>query len=192
MGTPGTTCIHGASRVPTYLAKLGTRGTFGLHHCSCPRSSPPCPRGVRTTKPLCRTVSPMSPLVPTTKWRYELVEISPTEKRRRLKAFWTEYRRVSALCHKMAHDDELAERRAEYFIEHGVWLPLALPALPEFPPECNDMVCGARGRRKGTPCQCKEIEHNGRCKWHGGRSTGPKTPEGKIKSLANLKRGPKL
>ena len=45
--------------------------------------------------------------------------------------------------------------------------------------------CGARTRR-GTSCLCKALE-NGRCKFHGGMSTGPKTPEGRRRALANLK-----
>ena len=36
--------------------------------------------------------------------------------------------------------------------------------------------CGARNRR-GTPCQCPAMR-NGRCRLHGGLSTGPRTPEG--------------
>ena len=36
--------------------------------------------------------------------------------------------------------------------------------------------CGAK-TRKGTPCQAPAME-NGRCRLHGGKSTGPKTPEG--------------
>lgn len=36
--------------------------------------------------------------------------------------------------------------------------------------------CGARNRR-GTKCQCPAMA-NGRCRLHGGLSTGPKTPEG--------------
>lgn len=36
--------------------------------------------------------------------------------------------------------------------------------------------CGAKTRR-GTPCQCPAMA-NGRCRLHGGLSTGPKTPEG--------------
>jgi hypothetical protein len=36
--------------------------------------------------------------------------------------------------------------------------------------------CGARNRR-GTPCQCPAM-WNGRCRLHGGLSTGPKTHEG--------------
>lgn len=44
--------------------------------------------------------------------------------------------------------------------------------------------CEARTRR-GTACQCKALA-NGRCKLHGGMSTGPKTAEGKKRSAANL------
>ncbi len=36
--------------------------------------------------------------------------------------------------------------------------------------------CGAR-TRKGKPCQQPAMA-NGRCRMHGGRSTGPRTPEG--------------
>jgi hypothetical protein len=36
--------------------------------------------------------------------------------------------------------------------------------------------CGAKNRR-GTPCMCPGMA-NGRCRLHGGLSTGPKTPEG--------------
>jgi hypothetical protein len=37
--------------------------------------------------------------------------------------------------------------------------------------------CGAKTRRRGTPCQSPGMK-NGRCRIHGGKSTGPKTPEG--------------
>jgi hypothetical protein len=37
--------------------------------------------------------------------------------------------------------------------------------------------CGAKTRR-GVPCKCPAMK-NGRCKLHGGRSTGPKTAEGR-------------
>jgi len=36
--------------------------------------------------------------------------------------------------------------------------------------------CGAKTRR-GTPCQCRAMR-NGRCRLHGGFSTGPKTEDG--------------
>jgi hypothetical protein len=36
--------------------------------------------------------------------------------------------------------------------------------------------CGAKNRR-GLPCQAPAM-NNGRCRLHGGKSTGPRTPEG--------------
>ncbi len=48
--------------------------------------------------------------------------------------------------------------------------------------------CGAK-TRKDTPCQAPAMK-NGRCRLHGGKSTGPKTPEGieRIRQ-AHLKHG---
>lgn len=48
--------------------------------------------------------------------------------------------------------------------------------------------CGAR-TRAGTSC-CNPQMSNGRCRMHGGRSTGPRTAEGRKKcQLAPLKHG---
>jgi hypothetical protein len=46
-------------------------------------------------------------------------------------------------------------------------------------------VCGAKNRR-GEPCQCAPLPGRTRCKYHGGASTGPRSPEGKAKARANL------
>jgi hypothetical protein len=46
--------------------------------------------------------------------------------------------------------------------------------------------CGAHARSTGKPCQMKPLA-NGRCRLHGGLSTGPKTEEGKERAKANLK-----
>jgi hypothetical protein len=46
--------------------------------------------------------------------------------------------------------------------------------------------CGAFARSIGKPCQRKALA-NGRCRNHGGMSTGPKTQEWKARALANLK-----
>ena len=46
-------------------------------------------------------------------------------------------------------------------------------------------LCGAK-TRMGRPCIATGLA-NGRCKNHGGLSTGAKTPEGKAKSLSKLK-----
>lgn len=41
----------------------------------------------------------------------------------------------------------------------------------DFPPECRDMTCGAQ-TRAGTPCKRRDLYRSGRCKLHGGLSTG--------------------
>lgn len=46
-------------------------------------------------------------------------------------------------------------------------------------------TCGARSKRSGQPCQLTSIYNNGRCKFHGGLSTGPRTIEGKARSSMN-------
>jgi hypothetical protein len=49
-------------------------------------------------------------------------------------------------------------------------------------------ICGAKNR-KGLPCQCKLLLKGGKCKFHGGMSTGAKTPEGKERSIEALRAG---
>lgn len=44
-------------------------------------------------------------------------------------------------------------------------------------------TCGAK-TRKGTKCQCKPVESKRRCKFHGGKSTGPKSAEGRERIAA--------
>ncbi len=59
---------------------------------------------------------------------------------------------------------------------------------PEFPEELRHLQCGAK-TRAGTPCKSKTIYSNGRCKLHGGLSTGPKTKKGKKQSRLNGQKG---
>lgn len=54
-------------------------------------------------------------------------------------------------------------------------------------------LCGARNRR-GEQCRVRlEVfrcrNGNWRCRWHGGLSTGPKTPEGKRKAVQAMQDG---
>jgi hypothetical protein len=120
--------------------------------------------------------------------------MSTPESRRRLKAYQAELDRVVALERKLLRKLKVsAERRAAFYVDHGSWPPAPeLPAYPEFPSECRDMICGGKSRRTGLPCKSKSLYANGRCKWHGGLSTGPRTRKGKARSLKNLKQGPKL
>lgn len=83
--------------------------------------------------------------------------MSTPELRKKLKSF------------SKAFDEAIKERK---------WI------FPPFPEECKDMICGAK-TRAGTPCKLTGIYGNGRCKFHGGLSTGPKTPEGKKRSSMN-------
>ena len=48
----------------------------------------------------------------------------------------------------------------------------------------DERLCNAT-TRSGRPCRALALP-NGRCVRHGGKSTGPRTPEGKRRSAANL------
>ena len=52
-----------------------------------------------------------------------------------------------------------------------------------FGPDWPGRRCGAKTRTGGA-CQNPAIKDRSRCKLHGGRSTGPRTPEGKARSIA--------
>jgi hypothetical protein len=57
----------------------------------------------------------------------------------------------------------------------------------DFPAELADITCGAK-TRAGTPCKRRDLYRSGRCKLHGGLSTGPRTAKGKRRSARNGKR----
>ena len=48
-----------------------------------------------------------------------------------------------------------------------------------------DLRCGATGKRTGLPCPLTSVYGNGRCRFHGGLSTGPTTAAGKRKAAMN-------
>lgn len=60
------------------------------------------------------------------------------------------------------------------------------PAAPAFPEVLRGLQCGAK-TRAGTPCKLTTIFENGRCRLHGGLSTGPTTAEGKARAATNGK-----
>lgn len=49
------------------------------------------------------------------------------------------------------------------------------------------LCCGARRKRDGEPCEGGVVPGRTRCRFHGGMSTGPRTPEGKARSFDNLR-----
>ncbi|MDX8398363.1 MAG: HGGxSTG domain-containing protein, partial [Mariprofundaceae bacterium] len=50
-----------------------------------------------------------------------------------------------------------------------------------------DLACGAK-TRAGTPCKRRDIWGSGRCKLHGGLSTGARTKEGKEAIAESIRR----
>ncbi|RYE00692.1 MAG: hypothetical protein EOP50_03320 [Sphingobacteriales bacterium] len=59
---------------------------------------------------------------------------------------------------------------------------------PPMPDEFMELRCGAQ-TRAGTPCKIERIFDSGRCKLHGGLSTGPKSAAGKARARENGKLG---
>lgn len=64
------------------------------------------------------------------------------------------------------------------------WATASRTASVPFPAELQALTCGAR-TRAGTPCKRRDLYRSGRCKMHGGLSTGPRSSEGKAKVAAN-------
>ncbi|MFN4061225.1 MAG: HGGxSTG domain-containing protein [Paracoccus hibiscisoli] len=78
--------------------------------------------------------------------------------------------------------DWAARMDAELAAREGAFLGMVarLQARSEAFKATRRVRCGAR-TRKGEPCQMKSEPGKRRCKFHGGRSTGAKTPEGKAR-----------
>lgn len=89
-------------------------------------------------------------------------------------------------------DWERRSRWRAYHREHSaiaaawraIGYPHPAPPFPSFPADLNDLRCGAK-TRAGTPCKRKDLLDSGRCKLHGGMSTGPTTAEGKARAALN-------
>jgi hypothetical protein len=60
--------------------------------------------------------------------------------------------------------------------------------VPSFPRYLRGLTCCAI-KKNGKPCRMTTLGANGRCKFHGGASTGPRSAEGRAKALENLKLG---
>lgn len=80
---------------------------------------------------------------------------------------------------------ELQEAEFQVWADRGYRYPS--PPACSFPEELAEQTCGAK-TRAGTPCKMRSIYANGRCKLHGGLSTGAKTSEGKARQLEGLYR----
>ena len=56
-----------------------------------------------------------------------------------------------------------------------------------YQPPAGKKLCGARKKHGGQPCRGVALR-SGRCKWHGGLSTGPRTPEGRARIAESNRR----
>lgn len=107
------------------------------------------------------------------------------------------------LCAYYAHarvttDPERSARAQDFGGPSGVSAPIAgahprayecdtRASLAQAPPAAQRVLCEARRHRDGEPCQSKSEPGKKRCRFHGGRSTGPRSPEGRARALANLR-----
>ncbi len=110
--------------------------------------------------------------------------LSPAQLRHAKRDLMLHYERCLELDRQYQHELELAGGSL------GRRWPTA-PVWPPFPNGYRALPCGAR-TRAGTPCKQIGIFANGRCKFHGGLSTGPRTEEGRRRARANLRVGPNL
>lgn len=109
------------------------------------------------------------------------------DRRKLWRAYWTEVdrvredhrQRVDALWHQWESADPWSRPLAPRMAPG--------PARPPLPAALAGLTCGAK-TRAGTPCKLTDIYLNGRCKFHGGLSTGPRTAKGKRKSARNWRR----
>lgn len=83
--------------------------------------------------------------------------------------------------------EHLDEREAMFAAWRARGYSYPPPATVPFPDDLRDLTCGAKNRQ-GGPCRNRDIYRNGRCRFHGGLSTGPKSVEGRAQARSNLGR----
>ena len=87
------------------------------------------------------------------------IEAAARDRRRRWRAYHEEHDRIAR---------EWAGRGYQY----------PPPVYPRLPRDLIGLACGAR-TKAGSPCKLAAIYINGRCKLHGGLSTGTTSNEGR-------------
>jgi hypothetical protein len=108
-----------------------------------------------------------------------VLKISEDEKRRKHRSYCSDFEKINE-----KRKDLLEKWCQNKKVDWGDKIMHSLPAYPAYPEECLGLTCGAK-TRKGTPCKRKDLYACGRCRLHGGLSTGPKTSEGKKRASLN-------
>ena len=102
----------------------------------------------------------------------------------------TDHKKISA---------ELNRRQALSLIIRAAWAELRITPVPfvlrehqgrwyEVKPGNSKRICGAK-KKDGTHCRSKSLHRGSKCKFHGGLSTGAKTPEGRARAIAAMRAG---
>lgn len=109
---------------------------------------------------------------------------------------WAELTGINNQCFQSpmtsANQPELSDANTRARMSSGEmpdWLLRSMARTESRTKQARRVICGAKRHRDGQPCQAKSEAGKKRCRFHGGRSTGPRTAEGKAKALANLRRG---
>ena len=79
-----------------------------------------------------------------------------------------------------AYESGVSQADRPEFTDHSARARLSSALPPR-------VTCGAKRHSDGQPCQARNEPGKFRCRFHGGRSTGPRTAAGKARALANLK-----
>lgn len=109
-------------------------------------------------------------------------DLTDDERREILRGYYKECERIRALRKNWPHRGQVVFTGTSVKI-----IPSPEPPdRPSYPEAVRGLMCGAKNR-KGQPCKRIDLWENGRCKFHGGMSTGAKTPEGKKRSAENGK-----
>lgn len=110
------------------------------------------------------------------------------EEMERLRDAWRRYWRSSEKWRK-----DLEKRQESALLEWRAdpsrrFVAPTYKLFPRVPAEFQRLICGAR-TRFGTPCKRRDLYRSGRCRLHGGLSTGPRSQAGKARSAMNAGRG---
>ena len=100
---------------------------------------------------------------------------------------WTIRQRAWEEYAATLHDDDKRYLFRKWWAEANV-AQAAGRYVRSCPRYLRGLTCGAR-KKGGEVCRSTTLCANGRCKFHGGRSTGPTSLEGRARALENLKLG---
>lgn len=105
----------------------------------------------------------------------------------RLRDSWRRYWRASDQWQADCEAKRQAARLAWRANPSKRYIEPIRETVPKMPAEFHRLICGAR-TRFGTLCKRRDLYRSGRCRLHGGLSTGPRSQEGKANSAKNSRR----